>query len=535
MNRLILEILHVLFKHKFIILGAFIAIFGAVTLGLIFRSDTYRTPGRIMITGQRAYFRLTAGEGRQPPLDPDIRAINTEIETIKSTAFLNKVVTSLPFSLLDEAEEEKWSTQREENRGVFSQAVGFFYNSAKLIANIPSAIGRVISLIFTSKTASVNEIEENGTTNTVSRPNPGLSVLRSGLSVTAVPNSTLVEVAYTDKNPQRAAAVVNAILEAYPLHQASLYQDPIALAFYDKQREQLGQEITNLEAQLRNFESQENLVEFDEQKKQTLDLLEKIKDRLKGADLDIEQGIGKIAELEKQIPLQPVTIVQGQEAVDTHTRLFQERLTKLEIDKNELLQKYTEKDRRVQDKETEIAALREKLNSSTNTKIIVGERVALNPIRQDMLRELSEQKVKLGQLRPKRETLARQVNELNTELTALNSKSYELIRMQEALANKKEVYALYNKKAEEARISGAMDRDNLVNVKVTDRAPIPRDPVPNNATILLMLAAVVGLSAGVGGALALEYTRPTFHSEIDVERHLQLPVLALIPDFREEA
>jgi capsular polysaccharide biosynthesis protein len=40
---------------------------------------------------------------------------------------------------------------------------------------------------------------------------------------------------------------------------------------------------------------------------------------------------------------------------------------------------------------------------------------------------------------------------------------------------------------------------------------------------------------GVGGVLTLEYVRPTFHSELDVERHLQLPVLALIPDLREEA
>jgi uncharacterized protein involved in exopolysaccharide biosynthesis len=152
-----------------------------------------------------------------------------------------------------------------------------------------------------------------------------------------------------------------------------------------------------------------------------------------------------------------------------------------------------------------------------------------------MLREIAEQRVKLGQLRPKRATLARQVTELNEELNVLNSKSYELAHIREALANKKEVYTLYKKKAEEARISGAMDRDNLVNVKITDRAQTPGGPIPSNSTVLLALAAIVGVSAGIGGALALEYIRPTFHSEIDVERHLQLPVLALIPDFREEA
>lgn len=535
MNHLILEILHVLFKHKWVIVGAFAVIFGAVVLGLSLRPDTYRTPGRIMITGQRSYFRLTAGESRLPPLDPDIRDINTEIETIKSTAFLNKVASSLPFSLINEGESSNLNKQEEGDQGVLSRVVEFLRNSAKTTIAFPSTISKAITSIFVSEDESANEADKDGTVDTALRPNPALSILRSGLSVTAVPNSTLVEVAFTDKDPKRATAIVNAILEAYPLHQASLYQDPIALAFYNKQGEQLGQEITALETELRDFESRENLVALNDQKNQILELLEKIKDRLKGADLDIDQGYGKIAELEKQIPLQPITIIQGQDTIDTHTRLLQERLTTLEIEKNELLQKYTEKDRRVQDKDTEMMAISEKLASSPRTKIIEKERVALNPIRQDMLRELSEQRVKLGQLRPKRETLARQVGELNAELNALNSKSYELNRRQEILKNKKDVYAMYSKKAEEARIAGAMDRDNLVNVKVTDRAQIPREPVPSNATVLLALAAIVSLSAGVSGALAIEYARPTFHSEIDVERHLQLQVLALIPDLREEA
>jgi capsular polysaccharide biosynthesis protein len=107
--------------------------------------------------------------------------------------------------------------------------------------------------------------------------------------------------------------------------------------------------------------------------------------------------------------------------------------------------------------------------------------------------------------------------------------------MEESLKNKKELSALYSKKAEEARISGAMDQEDLVNVKVTDRAQVPLAPLASSAALLLTLAAIVGVGASVGGVLTLEYVRPTFHSELDVERHLQLPVLALIPDLREEA
>jgi uncharacterized protein involved in exopolysaccharide biosynthesis len=530
-NRLVFEILHVLFKRQIIIVGAFAVIFGAVALGLFFRSDVYRAPGRVMITGQRAYFRLAPGESRQPPSDPDIRDINTEIETIKSAAFLNKVLVSLPFSLLNGANGGDKDHHGEEDQGLIAGTARAIHGGITTITELPTTVSKAISSIFAPNADS----PESEPTDLASRPNPALAVLRAGLDVIAVPNSSLIEVAFSDKDPKRAAVVVNAILEAYPLHQASLYQDPIALAFYDKQRDHLEQEIADLEAKLRDFESRENLVALNEQKQQSLALLEKVKDRLKGADLDIEQGHGKIAELERQIPQQPATVVQTQDIMDAQTKLLQERLTTLEIEKNELLQKYTEKDRRVQDKAAEMAVLREKLASAPKNKILVGERIGLNAVRQDMLRELAEQKVKLGQIYPKRETLARHVEEINKELVVMNTKGYELQHMQEILANKKEAFALYRKKAEEARISGAMDRENLVNVKVTDRAQIPMLPVASNAALLLTLAAIVGLGAGIGGVLTLEYARPTFHSEIDVERHLRLPVLALIPDLREEA
>lgn len=524
MNLAILELIHILFKHKKLILATFLVVFGAVAIGIVLRPDVYRAPGRLMITGQRSYFHLAPADSRQAPMEPDLRDINTEIENIKSAAFLNKVLAMLPFSLLDR------ERNGQENVGVLARAFALVSNGVQMIASLPSTIGRAISSLF----GSAEEGQQaNGANGTGQPQNPALSVLRTALNVAAVPNSTLVEVAFLDKDPQRAATVVNAILENYPNHQASLFQDPIALAFYDKEKGQLQGEVGKLEDQLREFETREHVAAIGEQKKQVLGLLDKVKDRLSGTYLDIDQAHGKIAKINQELPQLPATIVQAQELASPATKLLEERLATLEIEKNELLQKYTEKDRRIQDKEAEIGATKEKLAAAPR-KIVVGERIGLNSVRVEMERELADQKMKLGQLLPKQVTLARQAEELTAELEQLNSKEYEVERRREDLKNKKDLYDLYSKKAEEARISGAMDRENLVNVKVTDQAQIPIAPVPNNATLLLTLAAIIGLGAGIGGVLTLEYIRPTFHSEIDVERHLQLPVLALIPDLREE-
>jgi capsular exopolysaccharide synthesis family protein len=67
------------------------------------------------------------------------------------------------------------------------------------------------------------------------------------------------------------------------------------------------------------------------------------------------------------------------------------------------------------------------------------------------------------------------------------------------------------------------------SVEVHDRPVVSESPVSPNVTLNLMLGAVVGLIFGVGIAFFLEYLDTSVKSLEDVERYLQVPVLAVIP------
>lgn len=67
------------------------------------------------------------------------------------------------------------------------------------------------------------------------------------------------------------------------------------------------------------------------------------------------------------------------------------------------------------------------------------------------------------------------------------------------------------------------------SVQVHDRPVISANPVSPNVTLNLVLGAVVGLVFGVGIAFFLEYIDTSVKSLEDVERYLQVPVLAVIP------
>ncbi|MFT3990522.1 MAG: polysaccharide biosynthesis tyrosine autokinase [Luteolibacter sp.] len=76
------------------------------------------------------------------------------------------------------------------------------------------------------------------------------------------------------------------------------------------------------------------------------------------------------------------------------------------------------------------------------------------------------------------------------------------------------------------QISAGVPEDSIT---VHDEPTLPEFPVSPNVTLNLVLGAVVGLIFGVGIAFFLEYLDTSVKSLEDVERYLQVPVLAVIP------
>jgi len=69
------------------------------------------------------------------------------------------------------------------------------------------------------------------------------------------------------------------------------------------------------------------------------------------------------------------------------------------------------------------------------------------------------------------------------------------------------------------------------NVQIIDRAEVPKDPIKPNKLLNIAIAGVLGVMAGVFIAFLREYLDNTIKTPEDIEKHLDVQVVGMIPIF----
>ncbi len=117
---------------------------------------------------------------------------------------------------------------------------------------------------------------------------------------------------------------------------------------------------------------------------------------------------------------------------------------------------------------------------------------------------------------------------MSQRIQLLEQSSEEIQRLKRQQEIDEKNYQSFVARAEEARISNAMDRLKLANVSVIQKASVPVEPVEPKVLKVLVLGLGLGLAAGVGLAVISEFYTPGLATPQAVERRLGLKVLLSI-------
>jgi succinoglycan biosynthesis transport protein ExoP len=140
------------------------------------------------------------------------------------------------------------------------------------------------------------------------------------------------------------------------------------------------------------------------------------------------------------------------------------------------------------------------------------------------LRDTLQAKLELAEARYKRALVSK--NEKRTDAIKRGLDAQDYVDAKRDFESEQEMLQQMKIKLIAEEIAAKMPDESII---VHDEPIVAQSPVVPNVPLNLMLGAVVGMIFGIGIAFFLEYIDTSVKSLEDVERYLQVPVLAVIP------
>ncbi|HEX7796562.1 MAG TPA: Wzz/FepE/Etk N-terminal domain-containing protein [Vicinamibacterales bacterium] len=357
-----------------------------------------------------------------------------------------------------------------------------------------------------------------------------ISSLQQAIEAKPALNSDFITITGTADDPQYAALLVNTFTQAYLERRLTLFKRPGLEEFYDEQIRRARATVDDLEEQIKKLKTTTGVVTEDEQLRLKLQELSALNSELNQARSETRELEERTAALRARTENQPDAILSS--------RVLQRNPAVVDLEKKSVdlqaeraleLNRFQGSSPVIQDLDRSIERLQKAAENEPAT-VVGSESTVQNTVRTTLLTELyraeSDQLAKQARER----TLIAQIEDLSREIQSLDSSASELRTLASASASASKTYATYVQQREEARIQTATDAD-VTNLHVINRATPPSRPkYPRLLTVLI--GAAVGLFLGFGCAFVSELFSHALNRKEDIERELELPVLAAMPDLR---
>lgn len=356
-----------------------------------------------------------------------------------------------------------------------------------------------------------------------------ISGLQQGLTVGPTPQSNVLQISFAGRQPEKVAKFVNTVTDVFIERHNRVYRNEGMHSFYSQQLRHLAAEMKAAQHRLRDYLRRENIVDIDQEiSLLQADVIEQEKS-LRGHQAKLRGAIEKLGEIDVQLKETPAQVTYAEEYLANPSIMtFKSKLADLEVERNRLLQQYLPNDRHVRDKEEEIARLERRMGEEKGS-ILNKETVQANELHRELERIALTHRRTVAELQAREPGLAKRLESQKGRLEDLRDRRFMVLNLKQEVAQTANAYEMYRRRTNEARLTEAMTNQSLVNVAVVERAATPFGPT-NGLLTPLFLGILGGIGLATAMAVGVEYLNRRLRFEEEVERYLELPVLAVIPD-----
>jgi uncharacterized protein involved in exopolysaccharide biosynthesis len=353
--------------------------------------------------------------------------------------------------------------------------------------------------------------------------------LSKALSFQPVRRSNLLVVRYGARDAEEAHRVLSTLSDLYLEKHVAVNRLPEQYSFFSQQADQYKSGLEEAESKLAAFNREAGVTAPEVERDKTIERLTAFQAELETTRAAISENRNRARVLAQQVAESPQRVTTEVKTLNNPQLLEQLKSTllDLELKRTELLTKFTPAYRPVQEIEQKIAQTKASIEREENHPMR-DETTDRDPAYEWVRGELAKSKSELRALTAREASLTDTIAQYQTRLGELDRKGIEQQDLVRTAKSLEQNYLLYVQKREEARISDALDQRRMVNVALVQPPTMPRLPARSPLMYPLM-GLMLALLVTSGMVFAFEYSDHSFRTPEELQRTLDVPVLAAIP------
>lgn len=367
-----------------------------------------------------------------------------------------------------------------------------------------------------------------------------IAELTQGLRIRGAGRGNLFSLAYQDRHPERAQRVVQALVSLFvESGLVSKQQDSTtARRFIDEQIANYEQKLAEAENRLKDFRLR-NMALLGGGRGDYVSQMADLTSRLKQAELELKEVETQRDSVARQlVGEEPVLLAQTPSQYTVSIPELDGRIDVLRKNLDALMQRYTENHPDVTGTRSVIAQLEEQKKKEVEAMQAAGTNLFGAPNANPVIQQM---KISLASFEASAAALRARVDELRGRLVQLQEQAELLPKIEAEQAQLNRDYEIHKRNYESLvgrRESASMTMEmsaqgGITEFRVIDPPSLPNKPSAPNRVLLMPLAGLGGLAAGIVLTFLLSQLRPAFSDLRALRDVTGLPVLgvvSLVPD-----
>jgi capsular exopolysaccharide synthesis family protein len=354
--------------------------------------------------------------------------------------------------------------------------------------------------------------------------------LLAHLKVKPVPDTSILTLAVSWRDPQTSARIANEFADVFVEHERQLVarQADTAIKFLQQQLPAAEEHMRAAQDALSTYEVRVGIADLQTQTKTDIDTLAALESKRQAAELEATQAAASLATVQAQLAQTPPTVVGSQSlAANPVDSQLQSQISSLRVQLNAALKQYTEDHPTVIALKSQLAEAEREMRSQPN-QVLAGSSTIPNPVYQQLEQQASTLEAQIASAQAQQETLGRQQAAAKPNLDQLPDKARRIGDLERSAKGAQDIYDELQRKYQDALISKTTA---ISDIAITQSANPASYSVAPNLPLNLTIGFGLGLILAIVAVFLAEFLDDRFRTEEDVRERLAMPVLATIPQF----